>query len=99
MLQPRCMLQLVRAKGWCVASEICHPDVNQYFEGFAVGRPLNPLSWLSLIRNPTYPRAQLTPTRRVPLVDERTDSCPHPPSFFLSSRIFATTLAAVINFH
>lgn len=71
-LQPRCMLQLVRAKGWCVASEICHPDVNQYFEGFAVGRPLNPLSWLSLIRNPTLcPDASCAAC-----TDQRTDFCP-----------------------
>lgn len=75
-LQPWCMLQLVRAKGWCVASEICHPDVNQYFEGFAVGRPLNPLFWLSLTRNPTpCPACSALPTRRVPLADQRTDSC------------------------
>lgn len=70
-LQPWCMLQLVRAKGWCVASEICHPDVNQYFEGFAIVRPLNPLFRLSLIRNPTLrPACSALPTRRVPPVDQ-----------------------------
>lgn len=45
----------IRAAGWrlkgCVASEICHPDVNQYFVGFVRAPPST-----NLLLSLSYPR-------------------------------------------
>lgn len=56
----------LKTEGVCAASEICHPDVNQYFVGFVRASPNQPsvqplLSVLSLplpplrVRVPVYP--------------------------------------------